>query len=64
MIGWILYFDLFFPQTRRKNVLKDFVSVAGSLGVSHFISFSRSDANINMVSMLNEQISFHINPNV
>ncbi|XP_072015648.1 suppressor of SWI4 1 homolog [Amphiura filiformis] len=35
-------------RSRRKNVLKDFVSVAGPLGVSHFISFSRSDANINM----------------
>eukprot|EP01137_Pigoraptor_chileana_P028933 Opistho-2@13425 len=30
-------------RVQRRNVLKDFVSVAGPLGVSHFLIFSRTD---------------------
>ncbi|KAK2192009.1 hypothetical protein NP493_41g06030 [Ridgeia piscesae] len=33
---------------RRKNVLKDFVSIAGPLNVSHFIVFTKNEAAINM----------------
>uniref|UniRef100_H2YX33 Brix domain-containing protein n=1 Tax=Ciona savignyi TaxID=51511 RepID=H2YX33_CIOSA len=35
-------------KVRKKNVLKDFVSVAGPLGVSHFISFSKTTNGVNM----------------
>ncbi|VDP09348.1 unnamed protein product [Soboliphyme baturini] len=32
----------------KKNVLKDFVSVAGPLGVTHFMVFSRTELGLNM----------------
>ncbi|XP_042658735.1 suppressor of SWI4 1 homolog [Tyto alba] len=34
-------------QVRKKNSLKDFVAVAGPLGVTHFLVFSKSAASIN-----------------
>lgn len=42
---------IWFPpqQVRKKNVLKDFVAVAGPLGVTHFMIFSKTTTNINMV---------------
>lgn len=33
---------------RKKNVLKDFVSIAGVLHVSHFIMFSKTEETTNM----------------
>ncbi|XP_059846890.1 suppressor of SWI4 1 homolog [Hypanus sabinus] len=33
---------------RKKNLLKDFVSVAGPLGVSHFLIFTKSPASVNL----------------
>ena len=35
-------------QVRKKNVLKDFVSVAGALHVSHFIIFTKTEDTTNM----------------
>ncbi|XP_033643632.1 suppressor of SWI4 1 homolog [Asterias rubens] len=35
-------------RARKKNILKDFVSVASSLGVTHFMVFTKSDKSINM----------------
>ncbi|XP_077986752.1 suppressor of SWI4 1 homolog [Glandiceps talaboti] len=35
-------------RVHRKNVLKDFVSVAGPLGVSHIIAFTRTEVGINL----------------
>ncbi|XP_061761197.1 suppressor of SWI4 1 homolog [Nerophis ophidion] len=35
-------------KVRKKNVLKDFVAVAGPLGVTHFIIFSKTENNLNM----------------
>ncbi|XP_061838040.1 suppressor of SWI4 1 homolog [Nerophis lumbriciformis] len=35
-------------KVRKKNVLKDFVTVAGPLGVTHFIIFSKSENNLTM----------------
>uniref|UniRef100_F6Z910 Peter pan homolog (Drosophila) n=1 Tax=Ciona intestinalis TaxID=7719 RepID=F6Z910_CIOIN len=35
-------------KVRKKNVLKDFVAVAGPLGVTHFISFSKTTSGVNM----------------
>ncbi|EDQ92779.1 uncharacterized protein MONBRDRAFT_13536 [Monosiga brevicollis MX1] len=35
-------------KVREKNVLKDFVSVAGPLGVTHFMMFGRSDVSLNL----------------
>ncbi|KAG1452640.1 hypothetical protein G6F56_007763 [Rhizopus delemar] len=35
-------------KERRSNRLKDFVMVAGQLGVSHFVIFSRTEKNINL----------------
>lgn len=35
-------------QVRKKNVLKDFVSVAGELGVSHFLIYTKSDINVHL----------------
>ncbi|XP_074835697.1 suppressor of SWI4 1 homolog isoform X2 [Carettochelys insculpta] len=34
-------------QVRKKNSLKDFVAVAGPLGVTHFLAFTKSPSNIN-----------------
>lgn len=39
----------FSHQVRKKNVLKDFVTVAGPLGVTHFMIFSKTQSSINMV---------------
>lgn len=39
----------FFCQIRKKNVLKDFVTIAGPLGVTHFMIFSKTQSTINMV---------------
>jgi hypothetical protein len=36
-------------SVRRKNILKDFVNVAGSLKVSHFLMFSRTERGFNLV---------------
>ncbi|KAG0743315.1 hypothetical protein G6F57_001037 [Rhizopus arrhizus] len=35
-------------RERRSNRLKDFVMVAGQLGVTHFVIFSRTEKNINL----------------
>ncbi|XP_067088611.1 suppressor of SWI4 1 homolog [Osmerus mordax] len=35
-------------KVRKKNVLKDFVSIAGPLGVTHFAIFSKTPSSINM----------------
>uniref|UniRef100_A0A7N6B769 Brix domain-containing protein n=1 Tax=Anabas testudineus TaxID=64144 RepID=A0A7N6B769_ANATE len=36
-------------KVRKKNVLKDFVAIAGPLGVTHFMIFSKTTSNINMI---------------
>lgn len=36
-------------QVRKKNVLKDFVAVAGPLGVTHFMIFNKTSSSVNMV---------------
>ncbi|XP_076000166.1 suppressor of SWI4 1 homolog [Genypterus blacodes] len=35
-------------KMRKKNVLKDFVAIAGPLGVTHFVIFSKTPATVNM----------------
>ncbi|XP_054616677.1 suppressor of SWI4 1 homolog isoform X2 [Dunckerocampus dactyliophorus] len=35
-------------KVRKKNVLKDFVAVAGPMGVTHFMIFSKTDRNLMM----------------
>lgn len=45
-----LFFFLFLYQIRKKNVLKDFVAIAGPLGVTHFMIFSKTASTLNMVS--------------
>ncbi|KAI7854790.1 Brix domain-containing protein [Circinella umbellata] len=35
-------------KERRTNKLKDFVMVAGQLNISHFLIFSRTEANVNL----------------
>uniref|UniRef100_A0AAV2KGS7 Brix domain-containing protein n=1 Tax=Knipowitschia caucasica TaxID=637954 RepID=A0AAV2KGS7_KNICA len=35
-------------KVRKKNVLKDFVSIAGPLGVTHFVMFSKTPTSVNM----------------
>lgn len=35
-------------KARKKNVLKDFVTVAGPLGVTHFSIFTKTESGINM----------------
>ena len=35
-------------QVNRKNVLKDFISVAGPLNVTHLVTFSKSEASTQM----------------
>uniref|UniRef100_A0AAY4B197 Brix domain-containing protein n=1 Tax=Denticeps clupeoides TaxID=299321 RepID=A0AAY4B197_9TELE len=35
-------------KVRKKNVLKDFVTVAGPLGVTHFMIFTRTDTGVNL----------------
>uniref|UniRef100_A0A8C9VBD8 Peter pan homolog n=1 Tax=Scleropages formosus TaxID=113540 RepID=A0A8C9VBD8_SCLFO len=35
-------------KVRKSNVLKDFVSVAGPLGVTHFVVFSKTPTTVNM----------------
>ncbi|PKK18313.1 suppressor of SWI4 1 homolog, partial [Columba livia] len=37
-------------KVRKNNSLKDFVAVAGPLGVTHFLVFSKSSSSINFVS--------------
>ncbi|OCT90382.1 hypothetical protein XELAEV_18018994mg [Xenopus laevis] len=34
-------------KVRKKNTLKDFVAVAGPLGVTHFLIFTKNSANVN-----------------
>ncbi|KAM9312038.1 suppressor of SWI4 1 homolog [Gastrophryne carolinensis] len=34
-------------KVRKKNALKDFVAVAGPLGVTHFLIFSKTETNVN-----------------
>lgn len=43
-----LHFSLY--QVRKKNVLKDFVAIAGPLGVTHFMIFNKTPSSLNMVS--------------
>jgi len=38
-----LFVLVIFSQTRQKNVLKDFVSIAGVLNVSHFMIFTKTE---------------------
>ncbi|KAG7223193.1 hypothetical protein INR49_015801 [Caranx melampygus] len=35
-------------KVRKKNVLKDFVAIAGPLGVTHFMIFSKTATSVNM----------------
>jgi len=35
-------------KVRKKNVLKDFVAIAGPLGVTHFMIFSKTPSTVNM----------------
>nr|XP_019950292.1 PREDICTED: suppressor of SWI4 1 homolog [Paralichthys olivaceus] len=35
-------------KVRKKNVLKDFVAIAGPLGVTHFMIFNKTPSSINM----------------
>ncbi|XP_057717195.1 suppressor of SWI4 1 homolog [Corythoichthys intestinalis] len=35
-------------KVRKKNVLKDFVAVAGPMGVTHFMIFSKTPSSVNM----------------
>ncbi|KAL4659160.1 hypothetical protein GN956_G2503 [Arapaima gigas] len=35
-------------KVRKKNILKDFVSVAGPLGITHFVMFSKTPTSVNM----------------
>uniref|UniRef100_A0A3Q3WDM1 Brix domain-containing protein n=1 Tax=Mola mola TaxID=94237 RepID=A0A3Q3WDM1_MOLML len=35
-------------KVRKKNVLKDFVAIAGPLGVTHFIIFNKTASSLNM----------------
>ncbi|XP_041673479.1 suppressor of SWI4 1 homolog [Cheilinus undulatus] len=35
-------------KIRKKNVLKDFVAIAGPLGVTHFMIFSKTPSSVNM----------------
>uniref|UniRef100_A0A8C7UFR4 Peter pan homolog n=1 Tax=Oncorhynchus mykiss TaxID=8022 RepID=A0A8C7UFR4_ONCMY len=35
-------------KVRKKNVLKDFVAVAGPLGVTHFMIFTKTPSSVNM----------------
>lgn len=35
-------------KVRKKNVLKDFVTIAGPLGVTHFMIFSKTPSSLNM----------------
>lgn len=35
-------------KVRKKNVLKDFVSIAGPLGVTHFVIFSKTPTSVNL----------------
>lgn len=46
----VLLLLLVWPQIRKKNVLKDFVAIAGPLGVTHFMIFSKTPSSLNMVS--------------
>ena len=42
-------FSLSLPlQVRQRNVLMDFVQVAGPLGVTHFVIVSRMDSHVNL----------------
>ncbi|XP_009469807.1 PREDICTED: uncharacterized protein LOC104018404, partial [Nipponia nippon] len=38
-------------KVRKNNSLKDFVAVAGPLGVTHFLVFSKSSSSINFVNL-------------
>lgn len=35
-------------KVRKKNVLKDFVSIAGPLGITHFVIFTKTDSSVNL----------------
>lgn len=39
-------------QVRKSNVLKDFVHVAGPLGVTHLLVFNRTEVGLNLVGWL------------
>ena len=43
-----MFAQCFVFQARKKNVLKDFVSIAGVLNVSHFIIYTKTDVAVNM----------------
>uniref|UniRef100_H2ZW53 Peter pan homolog n=1 Tax=Latimeria chalumnae TaxID=7897 RepID=H2ZW53_LATCH len=34
-------------KVRKKNTLKDFISIAGPIGVTHFLVFSKTETNVN-----------------
>uniref|UniRef100_A0A8B9QHZ2 Suppressor of SWI4 1 homolog n=1 Tax=Apteryx owenii TaxID=8824 RepID=A0A8B9QHZ2_APTOW len=44
-------------KVRKKNSLKDFVAVAGPLGVTHFLVFSKSPSSINFYALIKDVVS-------
>ncbi|XP_059588201.1 suppressor of SWI4 1 homolog isoform X2 [Alligator mississippiensis] len=44
-------------KVRKKNALKDFVAVAGPLGVTHFLVFTKSPSSINFYSLIKDVVS-------
>ncbi|KAF6727734.1 Suppressor of SWI4 1-like [Oryzias melastigma] len=48
-------------KVRKKNVLKDFVAMAGPLGVTHFMIFSKSETSVNMVRPETQESNFWLN---
>nr|XP_021157040.1 suppressor of SWI4 1 homolog [Columba livia] len=44
-------------KVRKNNSLKDFVAVAGPLGVTHFLVFSKSSSSINFYSLIKDVVS-------
>ena len=51
-VQYIVYIVLYFYgnilKVHRKNVLKDFVAMAGPLGVSHMLMFTKSEVSVNL----------------
>lgn len=43
------FFVVVVVQVRKKNVLKDFVTAAGPLGVTHFLVFTKTENCVNLV---------------
>ena len=42
----MIYNGLIVTKATKKNVLKDFISVAGPMGVTHFIIISKSTEHV------------------